>query len=130
MSDTAPDTNEASVPDRSRLIAERRLMAWVRTAFSMIAFGFGSCKFLQFIGEQGKVPLPRPDAPRNVGLALMGIGTFAITAACIQHWKQLKSLRSDQPCQPWDLTLIVACLTALLGFLLFGSVLLNAGPLG
>ena len=130
MSDTEPDTNEASVPDRSRLIAERRLMAWVRTAFSMIAFGFGIYKFLQFIGEQGKVSLPRPDAPRNVGLALMGIGTFAITTACIQHWKHLKSLPSDQPRNPWDLTLLVACLTALLGFLLFGSVLFRSGPFG
>ena len=130
MSDTETDTNETLAPDRSRLIAERRLMAWVRTAFSMIAFGFGIYKVLQFIGEQGKVPLPRPDAPRNVGLALMGIGTFAITTACIQHWKHLKSLRSDQPRKPWDLTLVVACLTALLGFLLFGSVLFRSGPFG
>jgi putative membrane protein len=130
MTDTEIETDEILPPDRSRLIAERRLMDWVRTAFSMIAFGFGIYKVLQFIGEQTKVPLPRPDAPRNVGLALIAIGTFAIIVASVQHWKHLKRLRSDQPRKPWDLTLIVACLTALLGFLLFGSVLFRSGPFG
>jgi len=130
MSDTEIDTDEIFPLDRPRLVAARRLMAWVRTAFSMIAFGFGIYKVLQFIGEQSKVPLPRPQSPRNVGLALMGIGTFAIITACVQHWKYLKRLRSDQPCKPWDLTLIVGCLTALLGLLLFASVLLRSCPFG
>ena len=130
MSDTEISTGDTTALDGYRLIATRRLMAWVRTALYLITFGFGMYKVLHLIAEQSKVPLSQPDSPRNVGLALMGIGTFAITAACIQHWKQLKSLRSDQPCQPWDLTLIVACLTALVGFLLFGSVLFRSGPFG
>ena len=32
--------------------------------------------------------------------------------------------------KPWDLTLIVACLLALLGLLMFGSLIFNAGPFG
>ena len=92
MSDMEVETDEILPPDRSRLISERRLMAWVRTAFSMIAFGFGIYKVLQFIGEQTKVPLPRPDAPRNLALALIGLGTFALIAGCVQHWNCVRKL--------------------------------------
>jgi uncharacterized membrane protein YidH (DUF202 family) len=96
----------------------------------MIAFGFGIYKVLQVLQAQSKVPGQEPHAARNVGLALIGIGTFVVITASLQHWKALKRPRSDQPCKPWDLALIVACLLALLGLLMFGSVILNAGPLG
>ena len=42
--------------DRNKLAAERTLMAWVRTALSMISFGFTIYKFLQVIDEQSTVP--------------------------------------------------------------------------
>jgi uncharacterized membrane protein YidH (DUF202 family) len=51
MSGMEVETDEILPPNRSRLICERRLMAWVRTAFSMIAFRFGIYKVLQFVGE-------------------------------------------------------------------------------
>lgn len=92
MSDAEIDADETLALDRPRLVAERRLMAWVRTAFSMIAFGFGIYRVLQFIGEQTKVPLPQPDAPRNLALALIGLGTFALIAGCVQHWNCVRKL--------------------------------------
>ena len=64
--------------DRTRMAAERSLMAWVRTALSMITFGFTFYKFMQFLQEQSKEPLARPHAPRNLAIALIGIGTFAL----------------------------------------------------
>ena len=39
--------NDRLAIDRTRLAAERSLMAWIRTALSMIAFGFTIYKFLQ-----------------------------------------------------------------------------------
>jgi uncharacterized membrane protein len=65
-----------------------------------------------------------------VGLALVGIGTFAVIIACVQHWQYVTKLRPDQPYKPWDLAFIVACLIALLGLLMFWSIILRAGPLG
>ena len=62
--------------DRNKLAAERTLMAWVRTALSMISFGFTIYKFLQVIDEQSTVPVLRPNAPRNVGLVLTGLGNL------------------------------------------------------
>jgi putative membrane protein len=130
MSDPELKTSDILALDRTRLAAERTLMAWVRTALSMIGFGFTIYKFLQVVQEQSTLPVLRPQAPRNVGLTLVSIGTFAVIIACVQHWKYIKKLRPDQPYKPWDLTFIVACLIGFLGLLIFVSIVLRAGPLG
>jgi len=130
MGDTELKTTDILALDRTRMAAERTLMAWVRTALSMISFGFTIYKFLQVLQEQSTLPVMRPQTPRDVGLTLTGIGTFAVAIACVQHWKYIKKLRPDQPYKPWDLTFIVACLIGLLGLLIFVSIILRAGPLG
>ena len=131
MADATPGRMEILALDRTKLAVDRTLMAWVRTALSMISFGFTIYKFLQFIQEQSKVPLARPDAPRNLGLALIGIGTFALVTACIQYVGYLRELSSDaHPYKPMNVTFTVACLIALLGLLAFGSILFRSAPLG
>ncbi len=116
--------------DRTRLAAERSLMAWVRTALSMIAFGFTIYKFLQAIQQQSPVPVVRPQAPRNLGLLLVGIGIFSVGVACAQYWKYVRKLSPDQPYNPLDLAFMVAILIGLLGVLIFASMVYTAGPLG
>jgi putative membrane protein len=130
MNDTELKLNDILAIDRTRMAAERNLMAWVRTSLSMIAFGFTLYKFLQAMQAQSTVPVLRPQAPRNVGLTLVGIGTFAIIVACVQHWKYVRKLRPDQPYKPWDLAFIVAILIGLLGVLIFASIVRTAGPFG
>lgn len=104
-------------------------MAWVRTALSMLTFGFTLYKVLQAVQLQSPLSGIRPNAPRTAGLTLIGIGTFALVAACVQHWRYVKKLTTAHPQKPWDLTFIVACLLALLGLLMFGSIILRSGPL-
>ena len=116
--------------DRTRLASERTLMAWIRTALSMIGFGFTIYKFLQAIQQQSTAPVLYPQAPRNVGLALVGIGTFAVVVALIQHWKYMKKLQPEQPYKPWDLASIVAILIGILGVLIFASIIRTGGPFG
>ena len=130
MSNTERKMADILALDRTRLASERTLMAWVRTALSMISFGFTIYKFLQVVQEQSQVAALRPQAPRELGLTLIGIGTFAVIVASVQHWNYVKKLRPDQPCKIWDLTLVVACLIALLGLLMFGSILFRAGAFG
>jgi putative membrane protein len=116
--------------DRNKLAAERTFMAWVRTTLSMIGFGFFIYKFLQVIQEQSSVAALRPQASRNLGLTLTGLGTFVVVVAAIQHWTYVRSLRTDRPYKPWDLSFIVAWLTAIVGAMMFGSILLRSGPFG
>ena len=116
--------------DRTRMAAQRSLMAWVRTALSMITFGFTFYKFMQFLQEQSKEPLVRPQSPRNLAIALIGIGTLALIMACFQHWRYVHTLSPGKTERPWDLAFIVACLLVLLGLLMFGSVIVGSGPLG
>ena len=65
-------------------------MAWVRTSLAMITFGFTIYKFLQVVQEQSKVLILRPQAPRNLAIALIGIGTFALIVACAQYWTYVR----------------------------------------
>ena len=114
--------------DRTRMAAERTLMAWLRTSLSMISFGFTIYKFLQAFQTSGTATILRTHAPRNVGLSLIGIGTFALIIACVQHVKYLQKLHIDKGSTPWNLALMVSCLVALLGLLMFWSIVLNSGP--
>ena len=117
--------------DHNRRAADRTLMAWVRTALSMIGFGFFIYKFFQVLLERSTVAAAlRTQAPRNLGIVLTGLGTFVVVAAAIQHWRYAKNLRKDQPYKPWDLSFIVASLTAIVGAMMFASILLRSGPFG
>lgn len=116
--------------DRTRMAADRTLMAWVRTALSMISFGFTIYKFLQALQAQSTVPAVVPNAPRNVGLTLIGMGTAALIVACVQYRRHLKTLGPAPTFKLLDLTLMVAVLLALVGVLMFGSILLRSGPFG
>ena len=65
---------------RTIIAAERTLMAWIRTALSMIGFGFTIYKFFQYQADEiasGKIQ--RPNAPRNLGLSLIALGTLGIS---------------------------------------------------
>jgi len=117
--------------DRNRRAADRTLMAWVRTALSMIGFGFFIYKFFQVFIERSTVAAAlRPQSPRNLGIVLSLLGTFVVVVAAIQHWTYVRSLRTDSPYKPWDLSFLVASLTAIVGAMMFGSILLRSGPFG
>ena len=72
---------------RTNMAADRSLMAWIRTSLSMIGFGFSIYKFFQYLPEElASGNIKRPQAPRNLGLTLIALGTLALAAATWQHW--------------------------------------------
>jgi putative membrane protein len=130
MKETEPSHSDKMATERTRMAAERTLMAWTRTALSLISFGFTIYKFMQTLQDQSRIPVLKPEAPRNVGLMLIGLGTAALIAATIQHWKYMKTIDPQRTYKVWDLAFVVAILLTLIGLLMFGSILLHAGPLG
>jgi putative membrane protein len=114
---------------RSLIAAERTLMAWIRTAISMIGFGFTIYKFFQYMPEEvAKGNVLHPQAPRNLGLTLVALGTSALTAAAWQHLNLLRQIGSPQMHHVWSISFVVAIGVILIGLLTFYGVLLRHGP--
>ena len=113
---------------RTRMAAERTLIAWIRMALSMISFGFTIYKFLEAMQESQKVHL-QPNGPRHLGLTLIALGTTGLIIACIQHRSLLKQLHySTSVGARWSLAMMVAVAISLLGVLAFASIALQIGP--
>lgn len=113
---------------RTRLALERTLDAWVRTALSMISFGFTIAKFLQQMQEKVPGPVERPHAGRNIGLALAIMGTLGMVLAIYQHVRAYHELGLSPLRRPVSASLIVAFLIVLLGFFVFLGIAVEAGP--
>jgi len=118
---TIPTANEMAL-DRTQLAHERNMMAWIRTAVSLISFGFSIYKFFDFgstkAGSEGAI------SPRVFGTVMIGTGLVALAAVVIQHWRDARVLRKAQVA-PNSTATIVAGLVALLGVLAMAATLLH-----
>jgi putative membrane protein len=78
---------------RTRMALERTLAGWIRTATSLIGFGFAIVQFFEHFNESRG--LAGQHLARYVGLVLIGIGTLATGVAIREYHKALKYLQSD-----------------------------------
>jgi len=119
---------------RTRMSAERTLMAWMRTAAALIGFGFTIVQFFERLKTMaGVAPAVRPEAPRYLGLALIGAGILGLIIALWEYrwfirylWsKEFKSVAGVEDV-PWHTpTLGVTIVLILIGIFAFGAVLLR-----
>ena len=98
-------------------------MAWLRTAVSLITFGFAIYKF--FALELGvKVgPTPRIIGPRQFALIMISIGLFALIAATLQNIQYRSQLRKVSKEARYSLSSLVTAMISILGVLAMASVL-------
>src|SRR5215510_206591 len=71
---------------RTRLALERTATSWVRTAVSLIGFGFTIVQFFERLNSmQGVAPAVNPHSARYIGLALIGTGVIALVITAYQY---------------------------------------------
>lgn len=118
-------TNELA-KERNRAAADRTLMAWIRTALSMIGFGFGIGQVVESLHkiEPGRISNPIHSA-RIFGGAIILLGILSLALALLEHQQILKRLQRSQFTYkaPLPLTLIVGILLLLIGLFAFIELL-------
>jgi putative membrane protein len=99
-------------------------MAWVRTATSLISFGFTIFKFFQFLREGRAETSEGAIGPRGFGMLMIAIGLTALLLATLEHRRHMNALRISYGPVPISLAAVVAALVTVLGVLGLASVLL------
>jgi putative membrane protein len=79
---------------RTRFSLERTMMAWIRTAVSLIGFGFAIVQFFERLQQMpDSRPAYVPNAPQYLGLALISCGILALVVSIWQYWWTARYLR-------------------------------------
>jgi len=117
--------------ERTRLAADRTLMAWIRTSVSMISFGFSIYKFFQYLLESNLAAGHlQHQAPRNFGIALVGLGLFLLALAILEYFLFLRRLSQETGHKyPISMALVAAILLSGIGVLVLINLLFRMGPI-
>ena len=117
------DTGTRLAVDRTWLAHERTLMAWIRTATSLISFGFTIYKFFQF--EAGKVGALEHAlvSPRQFAILMIATGLIALFLSVIDHRQSMKQLREEFGTTRRSVSGIVAGVVAVMGLAAMAAAL-------
>ncbi len=111
--------------DRTRAAHERTMMSWIRTATSLITFGFSIYKFFQ-LEAAGRERQDRLIGPRDFALMLVSIGLISLVLATVEHRQNIRALGVQYAGKQRSLAVLVAGLISLLGILALIVMILRA----
>ena len=107
--------------ERNRADYDRTLMAWIRTAISLIAFGFAIAKSYEYIqmDEMEKTGrfIDQIHAPLWFGMSFVVLGMVSILGGVIQYVQVVRQIQSGRFIygEPRPLAKIVALILLLIG---------------
>ena len=110
--------------DRTWLADERTLMAWIRTATSLISFGFTIYKFFEFEDGQG-LRAHRLLSPRVFGMTMIGTGLAALLLGGIDHRRSTRLLREEFGVKHRSTAIVVAAIVSVMGLMALSAALLG-----
>jgi len=90
------------------------MLAWVRTATSLITFGFSVYKFFQILREESPGTNYLIGA-RQFGILLVSIGLASLALATVEYRQNIRRLGTEYQVRPRSLAVIVAALLSILG---------------
>lgn len=133
--DVTPSVSNHFAWIRTQLGLQRTLMASVRTAVSLIGFGFTVAQFFQRMRGESAEHFG-VELPRNLGLVLILAGVLSLALATWQYRMAMGYLRSDEfgaiagaelarKRSLHTSTYLSALAVMLIGVAAFGSVFLN-----
>lgn len=98
MSDSAVhDASTDLARERSRASADRTLLAWLRTALSLIGFGFTIAKIGDYIAtKEGHEFLDPVRSTLVLGWSFLAIGVLALIGAIVQHRWVVKAIEAEE----------------------------------
>lgn len=108
------DTTSLAVM-RTRLAAERTLMAWIRTAFTLIGFGFGIMKFFQYLALDKFAHPVGMKGIMELGIMLILLGILSLILGMIEHRKAMNSLSKLDGKSKWSYAFVVGIFIGLVG---------------
>lgn len=114
------------------LANERTFLAWIRTSISIIVFGFVVAKFgitlREFLRMQQE-SRQQSGWSLGIGVAFMAMGIFMAIVALFRYRIVLRRLESGEFQPARAVIVFLALLTALLGVILVGYLLMTASTL-
>jgi putative membrane protein len=118
---------------RTRLSVERTMMSWIRTAVSLIGFGFAIVQFFERLRQMPSGSTTYfPEAPKYLGLSLIACGIGALLISIWQYRWTVTYLRSGSFAPIAGLkegmqspVIAVAIFLICIGLFAFGAVLLH-----
>jgi inner membrane protein YidH len=113
---------------RTAMASDRTLLAWVRTALSMVSFGFTIYKFFQYLYES-RPEMAVPHGARSFALMLTGVALLGLVAGLLEHRHVLKQLGGHPARSFWSsFSVMTALAVGAIAGLVFVSALWR-GPL-
>ena len=109
------NANTELAKTRNRAAAERTTLAWIRTALTLISFGFGLDQIISAIRDAGGETSSRDDiGVQLMSMVFIGVGIFTLLIAMRQHKRELVRLRNDPYLFRDEPSLSIATATAVL----------------
>ena len=103
-------------------------MAWIRTALSMISFGFTIGKLgqvLQDVEVRGFLGRFHDVSVESIAYFLVVLGTLALLGATVQHWLEVREFRAMGLCRRISIAFVVSVLLTVVGGFALSSLVLK-----